>query len=168
MPFTTLDLSKQSGTSLPSSIVTASGLSTGKVAQVENAQSTYFVTNSTSFVDIGLTASITPSATSSKVLVLVNLTGGLKVNVNTSLKARLLRDSSEILMIETIGGYTGTTDECGFGGTSSSYLDSPSSTSSLTYKIQICTADSGNVTFGTWQSGSERAKPTITLMEILA
>ena len=29
MPFTTLDLSKQSGTSLPSSIVTASGLPLG-------------------------------------------------------------------------------------------------------------------------------------------
>ena len=34
MPFTTLDLSKQSGTSLPSCIVTASGLTTGKVLQL--------------------------------------------------------------------------------------------------------------------------------------
>ena len=47
MPFTTLDLSKQSGTSLPSSIVTASGLSTG-ITMADNWRITTDVTGTNS------------------------------------------------------------------------------------------------------------------------
>ena len=53
----------------------ATSFSPGKVGQVINAQQGYFQTNSTSFTDTGLTASIPPSATSSKVLVVVSLSG---------------------------------------------------------------------------------------------
>jgi isoaspartyl peptidase/L-asparaginase-like protein (Ntn-hydrolase superfamily) len=83
----------------------ATSFSPGKVGQVINAQQGYFQTNSTSFVDTGLTASITPSATSSKVLVVVSLSGCSSTDqADTSLEARLLRDSSEIIVFETIGG----------------------------------------------------------------
>jgi|TARA_E500000331_G_scaffold151661_1_gene147610 hypothetical protein len=147
----------------------ATSFSPGKVGQVINAQQGYFQTNSTSFTDTGLTASITPSATSSKVLVVVSLSGCSSTDqADTSLEARLLRDSSEIIVFETIGGYTASSSYTGFGATSCSYLDSPNSTSALAFKVQISTATSGNVNIGNWQNGSDRAKSTITLMEILA
>ena len=145
-----------------------SGLTTGKVAQVINGQQGSFSTTSTSFVDTGLTASITPSATSSKILVLVNLTGTYVTGNDTALEARLLRDSTEILCFEAIGGYTANSSESGFGATSCSYLDSPNSTSALAFKVQISTATSGGVSIGQWQNGSDRPQCTITLMEILA
>ena len=85
MAFTTLDLSKQSGTSLPSSIVTASGLSTGKIGQVvgNNSVSKYS-TNSTSFTSVYSAPSITPSATSSKILVLGSVNYNVYGNGSTS------------------------------------------------------------------------------------
>ena len=68
MPFTTLDLSKQSGTSLPSSIVTASGLSTGKLLQIQYTNyNTSVSTSDQGYVTTGLSCAITPSATNSKI-----------------------------------------------------------------------------------------------------
>ena len=147
----------------------ASAAVDAKLGQVINAQYGYAVTNSTSFTDTGLTASITPTATDSKVLVLCSLVGCYTTAENTCLISRLVRGSTEILQTESIGGYTGNSDEIGYGGSSAaSYLDSPSTTSATTYKIQFATRASNNVSMGNWQSGSERGKSTITLIEVLA
>jgi len=112
----------------------------GKILQVVAVTKTdVFSSTNTSFTDItGLSASITPSSASNKILVIVTLTLG-KPNSGDAF-AQLLRDST------VIGSSTGVTYNS-FGSIASSYenqpehlvinyLDSPSSTSSLTYKIQ--------------------------------
>ena len=86
----------------------------------------------------GFTASITPSATSSKVLVICSpgLTG------NTVIGMSLFRDSTELL----IGDAAGSRIRISFGSQpnqqygiaqSFSYLDSPATTSAITYKLQV-------------------------------
>ena len=140
MPFTVLDLSKQSGTSLPSSIVTASGLSTGKVLQIQSASfTTGQSTSSTSFTATAFTDTITPSATSSKIWVVVNggrgsYSGGAAEGV-TSLYKEVGGSggfSEVVSMMEAnvneAGGY-------GKPSLSFNYLDSPSTTSAIEYKI---------------------------------
>ena len=105
-----------------------------------------YSTTSTSFVDVtGATESITPSATSSKVLVMVNcainnVTGGYSCFV------RLLRGSTVIATGATVGSsedvfgfFEGSAGSSGSWCThcSVSYIDSPSSTSAVAYKLQI-------------------------------
>tara|TARA_B100001939_G_scaffold67823_1_gene56491 strand:+ start:893 stop:1408 length:516 start_codon:yes stop_codon:yes gene_type:complete len=84
MPFTTLDLSKQSGTSLPSSIVTASGLTTGKILQIKTNSGGGSNTNinSTSYqrpIASGYYLEITPTTTGNKIICL----GGVDTNTET-------------------------------------------------------------------------------------
>ena len=74
MPFTTIDLSKQSGTSLPSTITTASGLTTGKILQVKSDFSggSAATINSTTFqrpISSNYYVEITPAAIGNKFFV---------------------------------------------------------------------------------------------------
>ena len=129
-----------------------SGLTTGKVLQVVGAtSSTEQQTTSTSYVDItNLTVSITPSATTSKVLIFyTDTTKTLRSSDVSSgnVFIQLLRDSTSIAVKEA-GFY----DSAGGNGTKSLYngealihLDSPSSTSAITYKIQIKASSSTTV-----------------------
>jgi len=137
----------------------------GKVLQVVTA--TTSGTNSTStstFADTGLSASITPSASTSRILVMVSQ--GHYFNKNGAQAAtglRIMRDATSIWTMGTYGWYNisvgaGNTDGRNFG--SVIYLDSPSSTSAITYKTQGCTF---NTTSVTWQ---ESGPSMITLMEI--
>ncbi len=129
-----------------------SGLSTGKVLQVVGAtSSTEQETTSTSYIDItNLTVSITPSATTSKVLILYTDTTMTNRSSDVSsgnVFIQLLRDSTSIALKE--GGFY---DAAGGNGTKSLYngealihLDSPSSTSAITYKMQIKASSSTTV-----------------------
>ncbi len=76
MPFTTLDLSKQSGTSLPSTIATASGLTTGKVLQIKTAFGGSATTINTSSVqnpiNTGFYATLTPTTVGNKLIIFGN------------------------------------------------------------------------------------------------
>ena len=129
-----------------------SGLTTGKVLQVVGAtSSTEQQTTATSYVDItNLTVSITPSATTSKVLIFyTDTTKTLRSSDVSSgnVFIQLLRDSTSIAVKEA-GFY----DSAGGNGTKSLYngealihLDSPSSTSAITYKIQIKASSSTTV-----------------------
>ena len=145
----------------------ASAAVDAKLGQVINAQYGYAVTNSTSFTDTGLTASITPTATDSKVLVLCSLVGCYTTAENTCLISRLVRGSTEILQTESIGGYTGNSDEIGYGGSSAaSYLDSPSTTSSTTYKWQIRLLSGTQTNYVNWDDSNGDTDSQIVLMEI--
>ena len=146
-----------------------SGIDTGKVGQVVTATTTTEVTNtSTTYADVGLSASITPTATSSKIYVIVSLSSmgysGSSAN-NISGFARLLRGSTEIgvylnCRVDNVTAFQN-------GATiSANNLDSPSTTSAVTYKVQQKVVTTGNgrsisIGFGSTLS-------TITLMEILA
>jgi len=123
--------------------------SSGKVLQVVSAvYSTETTVTSTAYADTGLTASITPSSATSKVLVLVaqQLENKRDGTSNGGIKMRVMRNATEVF---DMGG----TNNNGLmpvsfdnsGATNAllriyvpiSYLDSPNTTSSVTYKTQI-------------------------------
>jgi len=122
----------------------------GNVLQVVKATySTYTQISSTSYVDTGLSASITPTSATSKVLVLVNQTGwtGRDSSYGAVYYVNLVRDSTEISnnSYEYRAGLAGD-GRIRFPVSSNfMFLDTPSTTSSTTYKTQVkldTTADS--------------------------
>jgi hypothetical protein len=141
-----------------------SWIGAGKILQVVNATYSTSTSNSTStYADTGLSASITPSSSSSKVLVLVNQAGCNK-NGSTYMALRLLRGSTTLIQFEGEGGYTNSTAANSFGACSCCYLDSPATTSATTYKTQL--ASVSNVASVAAQGSS--AVSTITLLEVAA
>jgi hypothetical protein len=139
----------------------------GKVLQVVNATYSTQVSNSTgtTFADTGLTASITPSSATSKVLVFVHQTGILKYNGNLGVQLKLLRGATDLITFEKNAAdndvSTANLDN-NVGGSGITYLDSPATTSSTTYKTQF--ARSTSVGEALIQGGNSTS--TITLMEI--
>ena len=132
---------------------------TGNVLQVvQGSYSTEFDTSSTSFVDLGLNASITPSSTSSKIWIMCDVHYEIRAN-NRGCGIQLNRDSTALI--------TGTQHEhyaqdAGQFRTRTPYhyLDSPSSISSINYNVQVKVYN-GEIRFCN-DSNSVR----ITLMEI--
>ena len=143
----------------------ATSFSPGKVLQVVHAHTaTQATSNSTTYADTGLTATITPSATSSKILVLIDQSVG-KQGADTWGNIRVYRDSTEIG--GAIGGrsigYTGGSGNNYVGtGFSNSFLDTPSSTSALVYKTQF----NNNQASGTVRVQVDSGQSYICLMEI--
>ena len=154
------------------------GLPAGAVLQVvQTTKTDTFSTTSTSFTDItGMTVNITPSSTSNKVLVLVHcpITMGDAGGGFT-----LLRGSTEIFRGDasssrqrfTATGMYGIDESQYSGGTGTSiFLDSPSSTSSLTYKLQAkiraTTLYVGQTVYDTDNDNASRHASSITVMEI--
>jgi hypothetical protein len=112
----------------------------GKVGQVVQTTKTDTTsTTSTSFEDIsGMSVAITPSATSSKILVMA----ALSLSAQTSIVYKVIRDSTDIFRGDANSnrarGIAGGTsmDDGMLDSFHYCYLDSPSSTSELTYKAQ--------------------------------
>jgi hypothetical protein len=140
----------------------------GSVLQVVNATSNAGTTSSsTTYADTGLTVSITPTSSTSKILVFVSINGGYKAGSDCALCTRLVRDSTAISNIDGMTLYTGSTAAAG-GTVSFNYLDSPATTSSTTYKVQMASSNAGRtVQINNYISfvGSVSA---ITVMEISA
>ena len=144
---------------------------TGSVLQVVTATSTAtFSTTSTSFVDVtGFTATLTPTSASSKILVFVSFRYGVGSAQGTS--SRLLRNATVI----SLGAYanlgnpwTGNGSVAqGSSDSSFSYLDSPATTSALTYKLQV-TTDGGTMNVNNRNGASSPSIHigSITVMEI--
>jgi len=126
------------------------GVSAGKVLQVLQAvKSDAFSTTSTSLVDVsGLSVSITPSSTSSKILVHVDLLVSASYFIG---HAQLVRNSTLIYRADSAGNRP--IDSITFAQNPSNdgimqrssimYLDSPSTTSATTYKVQASTRKDG-------------------------
>lgn len=147
----------------------------GKVLQMISATySTGTTITSSTYTDTGLSASITPSATSSKVLVMVMHNMSIYRGANPATgNVQILRGATVIWegngsggsMFRIFASPTGSELEM-TGQQTFIYVDSPSSTSSLTYKTQgrlqsIYTGDSAQVAF----QGAGRPSQ-IVLMEI--
>lgn len=155
----------------------------GKLGQVVSTikTDTYTMSSQTYATVTGLTATITPSATTSKVLVIGTLSaiGNAGVSRATS---RLIRDSTAIAVgtstsnriagtagIPIISAATGDIYSMGL-----TFLDSPSSTSALVYGIQVRINDAPATVYvnrsETDGDNSSYSRPvsTITVMEILA
>jgi hypothetical protein len=134
-----------------SSWIGAVSRSGGILQVVSTSKTDTFGTSSTSYVDVtGLSATITPRSTSSKIMVVVSTSVSGSGGVYNFLQ--LLRDSTPINNGAAAGSRTpasyasfdgGTTDGENFYGAASvniSHVDSPSTTSSVTYKIQVRTS----------------------------
>jgi len=141
----------------------------GTVLQVVNATYALEVASSTdTFVDTGLTASITPTSASSKILVLVFQNGLFKTSAstNTCIDLQLLRGATNLLSPNVIGAALETgTNSADVASASVAYLDSPATTSSTTYKTQF---RSRNNTAAVRVQYANLSNSTITLMEIAA
>lgn len=124
----------------------------GKVLKVVNATTTTSTTvASTTYTDSTLTATITPSATTSKILVIYSQTlDAERSAVGVSGGVQLVRGSTSIQDLgNTMGINVSGTTFVALGSTiTSTCLDSPSTTSATTYKTQVkvnTTANSGVV-----------------------
>jgi len=117
-----------------------SQLPTGSVLQVVNAYTSTQVTNTNGTpASIGLSASITPKFSTSKILVLASA-NGIFINATSGGMATLFiyRNGSNILQFGYILGYldgTASTNSNRGATGSASYLDSPGTTSAVTYAI---------------------------------
>jgi hypothetical protein len=150
----------------------------GSVLQVvSTTKDDAFSSSSTSLTDVtGLSAVITPSATSSKVLVVVTCQIG---HDSTGLTQCTITDSANAILIpavspgsRTIGFANSGTAGIGITPAVFSFLHSPNTTSSFTYKIRART-NSGNFHINRDNTNADNANSTrtssvITLMEISA
>jgi len=132
----------------------------GKVLQVVSATTSTEVSSSSgTYVDSNLTATITPTLNTSKVLVLVSQNGCRATSQYGGI--RLVRGSTTISQMDTYLGYAA-------GGTaqvaiSAAYLDSPATTSATTYKTTVA-SPSGSPSFKVQTDNV--AMSMITLLEI--
>lgn len=120
----------------------AAGGGGGKVLQVVSGTTTTQKDSATStYVDSNLTATITPTLATSKILVLVAQGGLRKSNGSASncINIRLMRDATQLQEI-FYANWTNTTVLLVAASASFAYLDSPATTSATTYKTQICSA----------------------------
>jgi hypothetical protein len=154
----------------------------GKVLQVVSTTKTDTFTLATGgnvFTDItGLSASITPSSTNSKVYINFAITYGN--STAAIVKAKLVRNSTDISIGDangsrqraTVGNYNGVANIAMIQTIAQNFIDSPSTISATTYKLQIATENAtlyvnrnsrntNSASDGTYTS-------SITLMEIQA
>ena len=164
---------------LPDASVTAADLASGAartnfgagtVLQVVQGRTTTGITmTSTTQTDTGLSASITPTSATNKILVLVHQNGLAKSsnNANNDIGIYLYRDSSQITKVVAYAGYTGTSGNIYGETVSTAYLDFPATTASVTYKTKFNNPD-GGASSGSVEVQNGSSESTITLMEIAA
>jgi hypothetical protein len=151
----------------------------GSVLQVASYTKTDTAsTNSTSYVDTGLSVSITPSTTSSKILIMLTInyshsdfgvkrtyfrmTGG---NSSSYVGGAGSSGHTDAFAVDPRAG-----DGYGMITLCGSYLDSPSTTSAITYKLQWSVETSASTAYmnrpATEDANGSRTASTITVMEI--
>ena len=147
--------------------LTDANMSAGSVVQVVSfVYNSGQISNSTStFADTGLTASITPSSSSNKILVIMQVSSCFTTtNTNAEIDVNLLRDSTQLIATMGGRGTNGTTSGDAIGTVGCAFLDSPSTTSSTTYKSQFKSTNN-NATASVHLGGTTS---TMVLMEIAA
>ena len=149
--------------SLSSVTALPAAISTGKVLQIVNGSTTTQVgVTASNSADTGLSASITPSATSSKVLIIANHGLFTKSSHTTYCNFHLKRGSLDVYSINN-AFYSENDGQLRLPTHSFSFLDSPSTTSATTYKTNIvCPSGSS----GTIYSQYQNMQSTIQLIEI--
>jgi hypothetical protein len=151
-------------TGAPALALTNATFPAGQIIQTKSSiQGTVSTVYSASEVDVGIDLAITPSSTSSDILIWVDGDFHIYKNGDDGRgSAHLLRDSTVILDQQTLGFYFN-----GAGTDSNIYtripfhiLDSPNTTSSVTYKLQVGKGGASHISLNSGTGSS------ITLMEI--
>ena len=150
----------------------------GVILQVIHTKKTDdFTTTSQTYVDL-MTATITPSASSNKVLIRYGVNGGTGGDINHPYIS-IFRDSTEIAQADTAGNRTSassvinTADQATFFY-GNEFLDSPSSTSAIVYRIKVRTSNTQTAFFNRSSRDNNavaydgRTTSFVTLMEVAA
>jgi len=169
----TISLPDNTGTILTSA--TTTGFPAGSVIQVvQNTYATETATNSSTYTDTGITATITPTSASSKILVSICVPDcGTANGSNTGAYGRyriakvISATTTEVTALSQQQGWTATTGPS-FSTVSGFFLDSPSTTSAVEYKLQFQSGASGTQVILANDQSSSQPTGTITLMEIAA
>ena len=165
------DSSVQNTSAIVSGYVPYANLPAGSVLQVVQVTNAVAVsTTSTSYVNTNLTASITPKFATSKIL--VNITSCYDLsNSGESFGVQLVRNGSSIYVPQggdagPLYGYANGTGEI-IGPIAFSYIDSPATTSSTTYTMQVRKRNGASTVVIPTSQGSAGTQ-VIILMEIAA
>jgi len=192
---TTLTLPTTSGTVLTSaSSINASSITTGTLPAarlpagsilqvVQTVKTDTFSGSGTNWYDItGYSCTITPTSASSKILLLAKLSATSATGSYYGCFTRLLRNSTVVFVGDASGSRTPMTAYTGVLNDSSganhiltqtiNYIDSPNTTSAVTYKFQLIDTDTGSAIFVNRSpddfdtSAYGRTASSIILMEI--
>ena len=149
----------------------------GIIQVVHEKRTTSFTTTSQTYVDF-MTATITPRFSTSKILISFGLYGGTNGDVNHPY-ASIFRDSTEIGSATDTGSRTGASAVFNtanmqqlHGG--NQHLDSPATTSAITYRIKVRTSNAQTAYFGRSARDNNavaydgRSSSFLTLMEVSA
>jgi hypothetical protein len=135
-----------------------------RILQVKTMETATLVTNSTTtFVGSGLTLSITPQETSSKILIFsVSSIAKTAGNVSNAVNLRMRRGST-VLTSQTAVLFTGTA-LIQVGTSPMIYLDSPNTTSATTYDVQFANFTAAAQV----EHNANGSASTLVLMEVSA
>jgi len=100
----------------------------------------------------GLSVSITPLSTSSKILIMVNLSGVWNNGLNTACYATIFKNGTDLSSNAGMSYFQMSSPLSAFGGVEFFYVDSPATTSAITYAVYCCNVGANNASFN--QNGS--------------
>jgi hypothetical protein len=141
----------------------------GRIAQVVHGFTSTGVSSATgTYINTGLSATITPTSATSRIIVLVEQNGIFRNGTaHTFLGLRLMRDSTQLRQVDTYAATTLTPvlAEIGVGGIGINHVETSGSTTARTYRTMFASANGQptvNVQF------ANAATSTITLIEVTA
>jgi hypothetical protein len=151
-----------------------------KILQVvSTAKTDTFTTSSATFVDVtGLTVSITPSSASNKILVVAQVAHGIgevtpwgHFKLNGGNTSSYVGTTAGSRVSAVFGGFSNFDGENMLLSASIVYLDSPATTSSTTYAVQVRAGTAGSVRVNYSSTDSDNASVTrgassITVFEV--
>jgi hypothetical protein len=147
----TLDLKSQGNVTMPS----------GSVLQVLLVEDSSAMALSTAtYTDTNLSLTITPSSTSSKILAFWNVQASL-TPTNSGWGTRLARESTNIFTSATLYAQFADAQTSQRQSADYKHLDSPNTTSAITYKVQVASYNNLSVNFN--DAGNQTQ---LVLMEI--
>lgn len=154
--------------------VTINGSGQVPVQVISTAKTDTFTMSSGTFTDVtGYSVTITPTNSSNKILVFVS--SYLANSASEAVMLNVLRNGTSIVQGDTAGSRISTAGSNGFTSNNLinvgvTYLDSPATTSAVTYKVQIRVQSGTAYVNRTWTDSDNGTYPrtasTITVMEI--
>ncbi len=150
--------------------VNTAAVGIGGVIQVVQTTFTAYATfASSSYVDTGLTATITPTSNTSRILVVASINNTGKYNGNTYGNLRILRDATVLQQVTNILGYNNSTAQVDLPSLTFSWVDSPATVAPVTYKIQVANANGvGYIMINNYFSTNNASVSSLLLMEVAA
>jgi len=166
----TLATDSVTATKLKSDAIVSGDLPSGSILQVVNGNTSTAVTTTTvdAWIDTGITATITPISTSSKIMVLINVVGIHRDSGNAwnRMMIKILRGSTQLGGTAYAQGWDRTTSENRAVGAFYSFYDSPSTTSATTYKVQFAVEPLSSATSMSVQKDGNSGTSNIFLFEV--